>query len=262
MGVNGASISNVSRLLIGSTDLLSLGILSGYCKDNNSEFCQAYKEYELYVGLGLLGSSVLTNLPDVYTRMKRGYEQLPASALSGKDKQVLESLFEVNKVGVFVVHGISKADLTASIKGLTPNTKLADDIFELWRTEKWTEMEGLFKLHNLNDLYPPNNGFVESTQTILRRGAIIDRYGGRVGNGVFLDNGTFVSPQNVPFKDRALKLTQDQYLYRRYEVIKDIPNVYEGNAIPWFGQKGGGTQYLLPDEINTLLDYNYIRLLQ
>ena len=95
LDVVGDNTQNISRLLIGSADLLALGISTGYCKDNNSEFCQAYREYELCIGLGLLGASAITNLPNIYNRLKSGYDNLPSNALSPDQKRFVENVLEV-----------------------------------------------------------------------------------------------------------------------------------------------------------------------
>ena len=67
-------------------------------------------------------------------------------------------------------------------------------------------------------------------------------------------------------KKRALheSIKIKECCYRQYEVIKEIPNVNEGKAIPWFNQKGGGIQYELPKEmpIDYLLENGYIKILQ
>ena len=44
-----------------------------------------------------------------------------------------------------------------------------------------------------------------------------------------------------------LGLTPDSY------VIKKPLKVLAGQAAPWFGQPGGGTQYLLPKRIEALI---------
>jgi filamentous hemagglutinin len=37
-----------------------------------------------------------------------------------------------------------------------------------------------------------------------------------------------------------------------YQIIVSIDYVWEGKAAPWYGQPGGGTQYLLPYTIECL----------
>ncbi len=160
-----------------------------------------------------------------------------------------------------VIRGVNRSQLTNSVTGLSKKTELIEEVWELWRAEKWKEMEILFVKHNLNGSWPPNRGFIEMGETTLKKGSFIDRYGGRFESGKFVDNGTFAAPENIPFGQRALP--QD-YLnnkeYRAYEIIKDIPNVKQGKTIPWFGQKGGGIQYEFEYTIEELIQGKYIKL--
>jgi hypothetical protein len=62
----------------------------------------------------------------------------------------------------------------------------------------------------------------------------------------FKDSGTFVAPDGASFPSRALPEATLGKPYNHYEVVKPIPGVKEGPAIPWFGQPGKGMQYELP----------------
>nr|GFD17633.1 hypothetical protein [Tanacetum cinerariifolium] len=46
--------------------------------------------------------------------------------------------------------------------------------------------------------------------------------------------------------------------YYSYKVLKDIPGVKQGQAIPWFEQPGQGIQYELPGGIDNLIRKGYI----
>ncbi|MGD7044803.1 T7SS effector LXG polymorphic toxin [Jeotgalibacillus proteolyticus] len=83
--------------------------------------------------------------------------------------------------------------------------------------------------------WPPNDGFEGIRETVkLDKGHIIDRYGD--------EGGKFLSPQGVPYEQRALALHSDEMPYYRYEIIRPF-NVESGVAAPWFDRLGGGTQY-------------------
>ncbi|MGE6203858.1 TNT domain-containing protein [Guptibacillus hwajinpoensis] len=86
---------------------------------------------------------------------------------------------------------------------------------------------------NIN--WPPNNGFdVEPVVVTLDNGVLIDRYGN--------PGGTFVSPEGIPYEQRALALHSDEAPYHKYEIL--IPfDVEAGKIAPWFDRPGGGTQY-------------------
>ncbi len=116
--------------------------------------------------------------------------------------------------------------------------------------------------HGINGGYPPNNGATVSRTTTLRPGTKIDRYGGFIDeNGNFVDKGQFLSPKGASFESRALPENSLGKPYSVYEVIKPIPGVQEGQAIPWFGQPGGGTQYQLPGRttVQDLIDGGFIK---
>jgi filamentous hemagglutinin len=112
-----------------------------------------------------------------------------------------------------------------------------------------------------------NNGFDYGfngppVSTELKPGATFDRYGGRFDSeGNFSDRGTFAAPRDVPFDQRALPDSTLNSPYRQYEVIKPLPEVQSGQAAPWFGKPGLGTQYQLPMSIDELLLKGYIKLI-
>ncbi|QHB31050.1 DUF4237 domain-containing protein [Yersinia canariae] len=46
--------------------------------------------------------------------------------------------------------------------------------------------------------------------------------------------------------------------YNVYEVLKPIDDVSKSKVLPWFGQKGQGTQYELPKPVQWYLDKGYL----
>ncbi|WP_273449545.1 glycohydrolase toxin TNT-related protein [Streptococcus ferus] len=102
--------------------------------------------------------------------------------------------------------------------------------------------------------WPENDGFSEVPKDIvLESGVRIDRYGS--------DYGSFVSPEGVPYNQRAVAPGTDLKPYSVFEVVKPI-KVKAGVVTPWFNEPGGGTQYLLPDTVDDLLDSNVIKRIE
>ena len=64
----------------------------------------------------------------------------------------------------------------------------------------------------------------------------IDRYG--------TDNGLFVSPQGIPYEQRAVAPGTYNRPYSVFEVTEPI-NVKAGEIAPWFDELDGSIQYLL-----------------
>ncbi|MBK9451071.1 MAG: TNT domain-containing protein [Bacteroidetes bacterium] len=101
----------------------------------------------------------------------------------------------------------------------------------------------------------PNRGFIDMKPGTLKAGDSFDRFGGKIDpvTGKFVDTGRFVAPFGADFGGRALPqthldgdpVTGEKPEFKGYKILKDIP-VTEGDAIPWFGQPGGGKQYELP----------------
>ena len=83
-------------------------------------------------------------------------------------------------------------------------------------------------------------GRIGPVETIeLPKGFVMARFGNNMGR--------FLSPQGVPFTDRALPSGyESSKSYFLYEVIKPIPGVIQSRALPWFGQQGMGSQLELP----------------
>ncbi|MCK0188270.1 TNT domain-containing protein, partial [Aeromonas hydrophila] len=76
------------------------------------------------------------------------------------------------------------------------------------------------------------------------------------------ENSTYEHPGfsgGLPFEQRALPDSSFKSPYQKYEVIKPIPGVNAGNAAPWFGKPGKGTQYQLPMSIDELIKEGFIK---
>ncbi len=156
---------------------------------------------------------------------------------------------------------VSFDDFKNSVDDFDNNPQLAEQSYELFKAEKWSELEELFKTHNLNGGWPPNRGAISSHTTTLKPGQKIDRYGGFIDNGTgeFKDFGTFTAKAGEPFENRALPIDTLTKPYKQYEVLKPIPEVQAGEAIPWFGQTGKGLQYELPLSVDDLISKGYLK---
>lgn len=104
----------------------------------------------------------------------------------------------------------------------------------------------------LTKFYPENAGFAGATErTFLYPGQMIDRYG---GSGY----SRFFSPQGTADWARSLPPGTAGQPLRTFEVVKPF-EVQSGTVAPWFNQPGGGTQYVSPVKLETLLNRGIIR---
>jgi hypothetical protein len=160
-----------------------------------------------------------------------------------------------------LVRGVSFSVFVASVADFADSTKkpLAKTAWQLWKHEKWAELEQFFSTNNLNGGWPPNRGALSLKMITLQAGLLVDRYGGYYdADSVFQDRGTFVSKVDVPFPQRALPDKTLQSPYRVYKIVKPIDSVKRGQIIPWFNKPGLGIQFELPYNINDLKKGGYI----
>ncbi len=100
--------------------------------------------------------------------------------------------------------------------------------------------------------YPSNDGFKgEANPAMLKKGAIIDRYGN--------DDGSFAAPQGTSFDARSLPPKAIQSPLNTYKVVVPIP-VMQRTAAPsiWFNASGGGMQYQFAHPINYYVRNGYL----
>lgn len=149
-----------------------------------------------------------------------------------------------------LVRGLSYADFSA----LTPldsiQATFLPELWRCWKSEEWSSLEGIINKHQLNGGYPPAAGFVSISVVSLKKGTKLDRYGSLYGS--------FVAPQGASFGSRALPAKSKNSMYYRFRVIKEIPNVSAGKAIPWFGEAGMGIQYKFQSSVKTLISDKYL----
>jgi hypothetical protein len=102
----------------------------------------------------------------------------------------------------------------------------------------------------LTTYYPPNSGFAGTQiEETLQPGTMIDRFGE--------DAGRFVSPTGTPVPMRSLPPGAAEGQYSSFTVLQPI-QVQSGTTMPWFGQPGLGTQYELPQSVESLLESGHI----
>ena len=100
-------------------------------------------------------------------------------------------------------------------------------------------------------VWPPNRGFAgDPVSKPLPVGTRVDRYG--------YEGGTFLSPEGTPVEARSLAPGTTSKPYNVYEVEQPI-TVQSGEAAPWFGQPGGGTQYELPMPVSDAVAQGYLK---
>ncbi|MGP1555557.1 MAG: minor capsid protein [Dialister pneumosintes] len=106
--------------------------------------------------------------------------------------------------------------------------------------------EERFYADNGRPIYPPNNGGIGTPEKItLKSGEIIySRYG--------KPTGSYVSPKDTSFEERAMPRTANTNDLHYYRVVKDIKDVERSIIAAWFGQKGLGIQLKLPSSVESL----------
>jgi len=156
---------------------------------------------------------------------------------------------------------VSYSKFVDSVEDFKTSPELTEKSFQLFNDAKWNELEALFRENNLNGGWPPNRGAISTEKVTLEKGKVIDRYGGFFDKdtGEFRDLGTFTAKAGEPFENRALPLATLDKPYNQYEVLKALPDVEAGQAIPWFGQTGKGMQYELPLSVDELVEHGFLK---
>ena len=170
-------------------------------------------------------------------------------ATSDTEKPIVDSLPDTASV-----RGYTYAEFVATVKVTDSQSVFLPKLWELWKAEKWTELESVINQpgDTLNYGYPPANGFVSMELVTLPVGKKLDRYG-------YL-GGSFVADEGASFGSRSLKSSSRKAPYYTFIVTKDIPNVSAGLSIPWFGEPGMGMQYNFADPIDSLVASNYLKI--
>ena len=104
----------------------------------------------------------------------------------------------------------------------------------------------------LQTYYPPNDGFSGNVQRItLEAGTLIQRIGDLVGRYV-APAGTAPQMLSLPYDKIGQPVTFLQ--------VQQSVEVLAGRVAPWFGQMGGGIQYLLLTSLDQLIGEGIIKI--
>ena len=102
--------------------------------------------------------------------------------------------------------------------------------------------------------YPPNDGFAGIPQKItLEVGTMLQRTGSLYGS--------FVAPAGTPSQMLALPYDKIGQVPVYLQVQQPL-QVLAGKVAPWFGQMGGGTQYVLNSSVQQLITDGVLRLME
>nr|WP_240937589.1 TNT domain-containing protein [Chromobacterium haemolyticum] len=100
--------------------------------------------------------------------------------------------------------------------------------------------------------WPPYDGALPGTQRFISLESsggggvnLVDRFG--------RTTGSFVSPAGLPLESHALS-SMPSFPPSVYSVNGSILGVERATIAPWFGQKGLGVQYKLPNSVQYYLD--------
>jgi len=261
--------------------------------DPNSLLGQVVNSYNLAMGvigiknLGQAGYKFAKNLPQAtkellqkngnlrvqlakrYQDWKKGIEELKTlnkeeRDLLDKQEEVWRSLGFVDDFKKLIYRNVSYEDFIKTFNATDEQYKIA---FKLWGEEKWDELYKFFKENNLNEGWPPFDGFITYENNIIKKGEILDRYD---YNGAIqpddIHRGWFASPKNIdntsyPFEQRALKGSVSDYAeFYEIKVLEDI-KIQKGEIIPWFGQKGKGVQIKFSKNIEELVKEGKIEII-
>ena len=109
-----------------------------------------------------------------------------------------------------------------------------------------TETEIVNQTKTIQPYFPPNNGFIGTTENqFLMNGDKISRYG---GSGY----SRFFSPVETSEAARALPTGSAGQPLRTFEVVKPF-EIEQGTVAPAFGQPGFGQQFVSPVKLDILL---------
>ncbi|NII82734.1 MULTISPECIES: TNT domain-containing protein [unclassified Pedobacter] len=142
-----------------------------------------------------------------------------------------------------------------------------DRVYDLYKSQKWSELENLFINNNLNGKWPPaNGGFNIVDDTPITAGQKYDRYSNGIGTysgtGAPTLGGSFTSPiingSAYTFGQRALNQPENSYdFYYEIEVLNNSLNFggQTADIIPWFNQVGNGKQTMWKIPIDPATGY-------
>ena len=159
-----------------------------------------------------------------------------------------ESIYDPNN-NTFSVFGPSAFDAgsplaTESSGGLFQSEEIAAET-------KVPQASEQCKATAVTTYYPPNNGFLGQPSTeMLQPGTSVERWG--------YPGGKYLAPAGSNPWSLSLPPGSTSLPYNKYTVLKPF-SVTSGPAAPWFGQLGGGMQYLSPKSVGWLIQQGYLK---
>lgn len=150
------------------------------------------------------------------------------------------------------IRGVTYAGFVSMTSVDSLQDSLLPVMWKLWVAESWNPLDTLVTRNKINGGYPPAYGFVNVDTITLPVEKMLDRYGSLYGN--------FLADVGASFGGRSLPEDSKNRIYYKFKVLKPIPQVLAGKAIPWFGQTGMGEQYMVPNKINDLIIAGYLTI--
>ncbi|EQB98698.1 TNT domain-containing protein [Photorhabdus temperata] len=202
------------------------------------------------------GAQIVAATPEIPAMARaalEGCKAAPTICLNNAGIQVAEALTP-GGVGAAGVIGVGKTASEAAVaktmaSRVKENVAISQAARESSNFGQYSKTEGA--VQESLGVWPPNRGAYGPVEKVtLPTGEVIDRYGST--------KGTFTSPVGIPFENRALPSYSVNAPYNVYKVLKPIDDVSKSKILPWFGQKGQGTQYELPKPVQWYLDNHYL----
>lgn len=121
---------------------------------------------------------------------------------------------------------------------------------------------------NFNPIYPENEGFATVKRVVQKNGTqiveeVLDKHEMTLSPGTIVDrfgsdHGVYTSPYGTPLTNRSLPIgTINERTYSVFRVLKPI-KVDAGTIAPYFGEMGGGTQYIFKETIENIIKSGYL----
>lgn len=174
-----------------------------------------------------------------------------------------------------LTRGINKTQFFESVTDFKnpANGLLGDQAWELWKQEKWVELEELFNVNNINGKWPPNNGFKNITH-VEAGSELSSKTFDRFQNYEKLGGG-FASPVNFgegvgdlvfTYDSRALntKIKEGTY-YIKFKLKDNLPSDLKfeyGETIPWFNKAGNADQIKSSYKLSDLIENTHYELIE
>jgi len=185
-------------------------------------------------GAALRGAATLAEVANTSARLAEVPEAITVYGAVASERQVLAKFAENNANRTY-----RDIDLTINERSLlAQERRLAEEA-------SWKRPDG-------STWWPPYDGALPGTTKIIELnpgsgGALnlVDRFG--------RTSGSYVSPAGLSLESRALSSTPI-IAPSVYSIDATITGVERATIAPWFGQKGLGVQYKLPDTVQYYLD--------